>query len=85
MRLPVVLLPITTAMATVGLYSMVATLLWGRFLFGIDVPIEHPLLFALSVLATVVSIGMVGFLMAVTVCATGPRGRWAPPSRSRSG
>jgi len=66
-RLPVVLLPITTAMATVGLYSMVATLLWGRFLFGIDVPLEHPVLFCLSVLATVVSIGMVGFLMAVTV------------------
>ena len=66
-RLPVVLLPITTAMATVGVYSMAATLLWGRFLFGIDVPINHPLLFGLSVLATVASIGMVGFLMAVTV------------------
>ena len=47
-------------MATIGLYSMVATLLWGRFVFGIDVPLEHPLLFVLSVLATVVSIGAAG-------------------------
>lgn len=74
-RLPVVLLPITTAMATVGLYSMVATLLWGRFLFGIDIRIEHPWMFAVAVLATVLSIGMVGFLMSVTVVRY--RGAWA--------
>lgn len=74
-RLPVVLLPITTAMATVGLYSMTATLLWGRFLFGIDVPIEHPWLFALAVPATVLSIGMLGFLMSVTVVRY--RSAWA--------
>ena len=28
-----------------ALYSMVATLLWGRFVFGIDIPSTHPLLF----------------------------------------
>ena len=44
---------------------MVATLLWGRFAFGVDLTIEHPLLFALSVPATVISIGMLGFLLAV--------------------
>ena len=38
-----VLVPITTAMASLGLFSLVSTLLWGRLLFGIDVPIEHPL------------------------------------------
>jgi ABC-2 type transport system permease protein len=65
--LPAVLLPITTAMATVGLYAMVATLLWGRFLFGIDVTIAHPLLFAVSVPVTVLAIGMLGFLLSVTV------------------
>lgn len=74
-RLPVVLLPITTAMATVGLYSMVATLLWGRFLFGIDVTIKHPWLFTLAVPITVLSIGMVGFLMSVTVVRY--RSAWA--------
>ncbi len=73
--LPLVLLPITTAMATVGLYSMVATLLWGRFLFHIDVPIEQPLLFLLSVPATVISVGMLGFLLSVTVVRY--RAAWA--------
>ena len=65
--LPVVLLPITVAMATIGLYSMVATLLWGHFLFGIDVPLEQPLLFVLSVPVTVMSIGALGFVLSVTV------------------
>ena len=61
----VVLLPVTIAMATVGIYSMVATLLWGRLLFGIDLTIEHPLIFVLSIPATVISIGTLGFLLAV--------------------
>lgn len=60
-----VLLPMTIATATIGVYCMGATLLWGRLLFGIHLPIEHPLLFALSIPATIVSIGMLGFLMAV--------------------
>jgi len=62
-----VLIPITLAMSTVGIYSMAATLLWGRLLFGIHVHIVHPLLFCLAVPATIVSIGMLGFLLSVTV------------------
>jgi ABC-2 type transport system permease protein len=62
-----VLLPITIAMATIGVYSMAATLFWGRFLFGIDIHLEHPLLFVVAVPATVVAIGMLGFLLSVTV------------------
>jgi ABC-2 type transport system permease protein len=62
-----VLLPITIAMASIGLYAMAATLFWGRFMFGIDLHIAHPLLFAISVPATIVSIGMLGFLLSVTV------------------
>lgn len=73
--LAAVLLPITTAMATVGLYAMAATLLWGRLLFGIDVSIEHPLLFVLSVPGTVLAIGMLGFLLSVTVVRY--RSAWA--------
>jgi ABC-2 type transport system permease protein len=60
-----VMLPITIAMSTIGLYSMAATLLWGRVLFGIDLHIVHPLLFCLAVPVTIVSIGTLGFLMAV--------------------
>lgn len=65
--LPLVLLPVTVAMATIGLYSMLATLLWGYLLFGIDVTISQPLLFALAVPATVLSIGALGFVLSVTV------------------
>jgi ABC-2 type transport system permease protein len=60
-----VMLPITIAMSTIGLYSMAATLLWGRLVFGIDVHIQHLLLFCLAVPATIISIGTLGFLMAV--------------------
>ena len=62
-----VLIPITLAMSTVGIYSMAATLLWGRYLFGIGVHIVHPLLFVIAVPATVLAIGMLGFLLSVTV------------------
>ena len=62
-----VLLPITIAMSTIGLYSLVATLVWGRVAFGIDVPLEHPFSFGIALVATVVSVGALGFLLAVSV------------------
>jgi ABC-2 type transport system permease protein len=61
----VVLLPITMAMATIGIYSLVATLALGRFAFGIDLTIEHPFAFALAVVGSVISFGALGFLFAV--------------------
>jgi ABC-2 type transport system permease protein len=61
-----VLLPITLAMSTVGIYSLVATLAYGHFLFGIDLTVEHPLAFALAILGTVLSFGSLGFLFAVS-------------------
>jgi ABC-2 type transport system permease protein len=60
-----VLLPVTIAMATIGLYSMASTLIWGRLLFGIHVHVDHWFLFCCSVPATVIAVGMLGFLMAV--------------------
>ena len=60
-------LPITVAMSTIGIYSMASTLLWGRFLFGIRLRMVHPLLFCVAVPVTIVSIGMLGFLLSVTV------------------
>jgi ABC-2 type transport system permease protein len=60
-----VMLPVTIAMSTVGLYSMVTTLVWGRVLFGISLHVVHPLLFCVAIVATVISIGLFGFLMAV--------------------
>src|SRR5436190_14119193 len=61
-----VLLPATLGLATVGIYNMAATLLWGRFLFGVHLSIAHPLLFALAVLGTVLAFGGLGFLFAVS-------------------
>jgi ABC-2 type transport system permease protein len=65
--LPVSLISITGAMATAGLYSLVATLLWGRFVFGIHFVIANPAVFALTIVATVLGLAMIGFLLAVTV------------------
>ena len=61
-----VLLPITIALATMGVYSMVATLVWGRVLFGIRLTIDQPLAFAVSIPVTVITIGALGFLFAVS-------------------
>ena len=60
-----VLLPLTIAMATIGIYSMVATLLWGWLAFGIQLHVTDPLAFVLAVPATVTSIGALGFVLAV--------------------
>jgi ABC-2 type transport system permease protein len=61
-----VLLPVTLAMATIGIYSLAATLLSGHFLFGIALTIVHPLAFVLAVVGTVLSFGALGFAFAVT-------------------
>lgn len=60
-----ILLPLTIAMSTIGLYSMVATLLWGWLAFGIQLHVTDPFAFVLAVPATVVSIGALGFVLAV--------------------
>jgi ABC-2 type transport system permease protein len=70
-----VLLPITLAMSTIGLYCLASTLLWGKFLFGIDLHLDQPLLFMLAVPATTLSIGLCGFLLAVSVVRY--RAAWA--------
>jgi ABC-2 type transport system permease protein len=59
------LVPVTLSMATIGAYSMVVTLLWGRFVFGIDISVASPALFVLSTLVTVVAVAIFGFLLAV--------------------
>jgi ABC-2 type transport system permease protein len=61
-----VMLPVTIGMSTIGLYSMATTLLWGWLLFGIALHIVHALLFCLAVVAMVLSIGLFGFLLAVS-------------------
>lgn len=60
------LVPLTLSMATIGAYSMVATLLWGRFAFGIDIAIADPAVFVVAVIVTVFAIAMLGMLIAVS-------------------
>lgn len=60
----VVLAPITLASAAVGLYSLVATLVWGWLLFDVPVHPHHPWLLVVAVPATVFSLGMLGMVFA---------------------
>jgi ABC-2 type transport system permease protein len=63
---PVLIVPLTLSMATIGGYSLLATLLWGRIVFGIPIEVAHPITFLVAILATVVAIAMLGFLIAIT-------------------
>jgi ABC-2 type transport system permease protein len=66
-RFALVVVPITTAMASLGLYSLTATLLWGWLLFGITVPVASPVLFVLAIAVSIFSIALIGFLLSVAV------------------
>ena len=61
-----VLLPLTVATSTMGIYSVVATLAWGRLFFGMPLAFAHPLQLAVALPATVLSLGMLGLLLAST-------------------
>jgi hypothetical protein len=67
--------PITLSMTTVGLYSLVATLIWGRLVFWIPIDLHDPVAFVCAVIAIVVAIALVGFLEAITVVRY--RSAWA--------
>ena len=60
-----VIFPITLSMTTIGGYSLVATLLWGRFVFGIDIDVTDPAGFVAGVVATILATSSLGFLLAV--------------------
>jgi ABC-2 type transport system permease protein len=60
----VVLLPLTIATSITGAYSLLATLFWGRVFFDVPLHLVHPALFLLAVPAAVLSLGLMGLLMA---------------------
>ena len=60
------LLPLTLATASIGLYSVVATLLWGVLLFDVPLHVVHPALFVVSFPATALALGLLGLVMAST-------------------
>jgi ABC-2 type transport system permease protein len=61
-----VVLAMTLATSTTGCYALLATLLWGKLLFGIPFTLVHPLLFFVAVPVTVVALGLMGLLLAST-------------------
>ncbi len=64
--LPLLIFPVTLSMAAVGGYSLITTLLWGRFVFGIDIAVRQPAAFVVAVLVMVLAIATLGFLLAIT-------------------
>jgi len=61
-----VMLPLTVSTASIGLYSIVATLFWGRVFFDVPLDFEQPWLFALALPVTVLSLGLLGLVLAST-------------------
>ena len=66
-RRPVtVLLPITIATGLTGTYALLATLAWGRLLYGIRLDFAHPAAFVAAAIGCVLGLGMFGLLLAST-------------------
>ena len=61
-----VLVPLTLATASIGLYSICATLVWGRVFFGVPLQFAHPFQLGVALPATVLSLGMLGLVLAST-------------------
>ena len=61
-----ILLGVSLATSAAGLYSLVATLVWGAVFFDVPLEVAHPVWFAVSVPATVVALGLFGLVLAAT-------------------
>jgi ABC-2 type transport system permease protein len=59
-------LPVTLATAMVGGYSVIATLVWGRLVFRMPIEVSNPVGFVVALLTVIVSLGMMGLLLAST-------------------
>lgn len=62
-----VILPVTFAMATLGLYSVVAVIVWDWWVFDLPLQVENWPMFVLSILMATFTIALFGFLLSVTV------------------
>lgn len=61
-----VLVPITLALSTIGLYTVVAAIVWERLVFGLTLQIESWPLFCASVLVAAVTLAQFGYFLSVT-------------------
>jgi ABC-2 type transport system permease protein len=58
-----VLAPITIAISALGIYSLAASLIYTRFLYGVSLGIQDWLAFGVSACAGILAIGMLGFML----------------------
>jgi ABC-2 type transport system permease protein len=61
-----VIVPLTLATSTIGLYSLTATLLWGRLFFDVPLHFAHPVAFLVALPVTIVGLGLLGLILAST-------------------
>jgi ABC-2 type transport system permease protein len=61
-----VIVPLTLATATIGLYSLSATLVWGWLFFDVPLEVADPVAFAVALPVTVVGLGLLGLVLAST-------------------
>lgn len=61
-----VLIPATLANATVGIYSLGSTIIWGKVFFDIPLDLVHPWWFVLAIPVTIISLGLLGLVLAST-------------------
>lgn len=64
--LVLIFVPMTISAAAMGLYSILATLLWGRVFFGVPLDLAHPVWFAIALPATILALGLLGLVLAST-------------------
>jgi ABC-2 type transport system permease protein len=62
----IVIVPLTIATATIGLYSLTATLLWGWVFFDVPLAVANPVAFVVALPAAVIGLGLLGLVLAST-------------------
>jgi len=61
-----VIVPLTIATASIGLYSLTATLFWGWLFFDVPLDVAHPIAFVVALPAAVLGLGLLGLVLAST-------------------
>jgi ABC-2 type transport system permease protein len=61
-----VILPLTIATSTIGLYSLTSTLAWGWLFFDVPFELVHPVWFFVSLPVAVLTLGLLGLVLAST-------------------
>lgn len=67
MPLPIALAANALASSTLGIYSVVATLIWARFGLGLELEIDSPFVLAIATLLTIVATAALGLLLSVSL------------------